>query len=293
MSIGDGSFDPVSTAARNLAITATLADVVRRCRGAGLRVLPLKGGALLASTIVAPHERHLDDLDVWLEPAGARAAYDLLVDAGYRASATSTHLGVSSLDAPTHQLPILRSPFGAVVEIHLESHGRGDAGDFEACYAAGVDVVVLGVLVRVPCTLHLLEQICGHVVVHHVAEQRYWPRHVEDVRRLIARDPGLAALRDRRDEVGLSVRVAHGLELDGGIDAWLARVFVHPGATTAQLLRFSAVGARSLRFLLDAPTDFFRVIVPTASHLRSSGDLRNDGVARAHLRRWRRILGRL
>jgi len=126
-----------------------------------------------------------------------------------------------------------------------------------------------------------------------MGEQRYWPRHVDDVRRLVARHPELAALRARPDEVGLSLRVAHGVDVPGSADAWLGRLFLTPAPLTARLLRAAAVGARTLRFVTDAPGGFAHVLVPTAAHLRFTGDLRGDGVVRAHLRRWRRILGRL
>jgi hypothetical protein len=295
---GDGRSNVRATAARNLLITATLADVVRRLGSAGIRALPLKGGALLAAGIVAPDQRHLDDLDLWIEPGRARDAWELLIGAGYRATPLSaTHAGTSSLEAPTHQLPILRSPFWAIVELHLESHGRADSADFDVVHAAGSDAVVRalgeGVVVRVPAPRHLLEQLCGHVVLHHAGELKQWPRHVSDVRALVDREPSLAALRSRPDEVGLSLRVARG----EGSDALLARLFLSPSERTQQAFRVAAVAARTARFLTDDPRGFGRVLLPTVAHLRFTGDLGDgDGafdVVIAWLQRARRVLRRL
>ena len=285
--------DVAGRAARNTVIVATLADAVCRCSAVGMRTLPLKGGALLASGIVARHERHLDDLDLWVEPGRARDAYDLLVAAGYQASPSSTHAGLDTIDAPTHQLPVLHSPLGAVVELHLESHGAGEAGSFDVVHGAGADVVVSGVVVRVPSPRHLLEQLCGHVVVHHAGDVRYWPRHIDDVRRLVATEPTLMSLRSRADAVGLSLRVLHGVEAPGSADAILSRLFVDPSPSVAAAFRAAALGLRAARFIADGPKGFGRVLVPAPSHLQFTGDLVDDRLARAHLRRWRRILGRL
>jgi hypothetical protein len=258
--------------------------------------LLMKGGALIGGGIVSPWERHLDDIDIWVEPGLARDAFDSLVGAGFTpvgSSPSATHEGVASLDAPTHQLPMLRSPHGALVEIHLESHARGDAGDFDACYAAGIDVVVQGITVRVPCALHLLEQLCAHVVVHHFGDLRFWPRHVNDVRRLVEHAPELAALRNRPDEVGLSLRVAHGVDHPESADAWLARFFIDPTPATAAAWRVAAVALRTGRFAVNDPRAFLRVLVPTSPHLAFTGDLGGGrSLPAAHIRRWRRILGR-
>ncbi len=290
-----GSPSP-SVAARNALVMATAVVTVDTFGRAGLRSLPLKGAALLAAGVVAPWDRHLDDLDIWVPPGRALEAFNALVLADYvpiGSLPSATHEGTASLDAPTHQLPMLRSPHGALVEIHLESHASGDAGDFDACYAAGVDVVVNGVTVRVPSPLHLLKQLCAHVVVHHFGDLRFWPRHVNDVRRLVEHAPELAALRNRPDEVGLSLRVANGVDHPGSPDAWLARLFIDPTPAMAAAWRVAAVAQRTGRFAVDDPRAFLRVLVPTAPHLAFTGDLGGGrSLPAAHVRRWRRILGR-
>jgi hypothetical protein len=259
--------------------------------------MPLKGGALLAAGIVRPWARHLDDLDLWVSPAQGRLAWDLLVAAGFvpvdRVRST-THAGIDSLDAPTHQLPLLRSPEGTLIEIHLQSHATGAAGDFDACWAAAVDVDVHNVSVRVPSPLHLLEQLCAHVVFHHFGDLRYWPRHVEDVRALLAHSPALVALRTRPDEVGLSLRVLHGVDDPHCVDAWLAQCFLSPSPATAATWRALALAARTVRLAADGPRAFLHVLVPTASHLRFTGDLAGGrGLAAARVHRWRRLARRL
>ena len=260
------------------------------------RWLLMKGGALLASRIFSPWERHLDDLDIWVESGLAHGAFKGLLRAGFRpleGPASATHAGVSSIDAPTHQLPILRSPHGAFVEVHLSSHATGEAGDFEACYAAGNDVVVNGVSLRVPSVRHLLEQLCAHVVVHHIGDLRFWPRHVNDVRRLVVYAPELASLRNRPDEVGLSLRVAHGVDCPETSDAWLARLFIAPEKGAEAAWRLLALGLRTRRFILSDPRSVLRVLVPAPAHLAFTGDLMSGrSIPDAHLRRWKRILRR-
>ncbi len=284
------------TAARNALVIATLVRATGLLRSTFIPSLPIKGGALLVSGVVRPEERHLDDLDLWVRPDQVRAAFDALVAAGFRSPAgppSTTHAGDPSLDAPTHQLPVLLSPHGVLVELHLQSHAAGDAGAFDACYSAGVDVEVLGTTVRVPCALHLLEQVAAHVAVHHFGDLRYWRRHVNDVRRLVERAPELAALRGRPDGVGLSLRVARGSDVPDGADGWLAGFFLDPSPAAQAAWGLAAVLARSARFVRRDPAGVLRVLVPTSKHLRFTGDL-VDGhrLTVAHLSRWRRITAR-
>ncbi len=262
----------------------------------GVRCIALKGGALLALGVVRPWVRHLDDVDVWVEPGDARRAWDALVVAGFvpvTPIASRTHAGIDSLDAPTHQLPMLRSPQGALLELHLESHADGDAGDFEACWAAGSDVDVFGTKVRVPSLPHLLEQLCAHVVRHHFGDLRYWPRHVDDVNAILRAAPELAAWRDRPDEVGLSLRVAHGLADPHSADAVLARLFIDPGPGARAAWQAAATAVRAGRFAGRGPRGLVDAILPAAAHLQFTGDLvEGRPLMSAHLRRWRRLATR-
>jgi hypothetical protein len=250
-----------------------------------VRSVVLKGGALLAYGVVAPGARHLDDIDLWVRPRDASAAWDLLIGAGFRpvsSTPSSTHAGIDSLDAPTHQLPMLRSPHGALLELHLESHASGDAGDFDACWAAGRDVDVFGSKVRVPSLPHLLEQVCAHVVVHHFGDLRYWPRHVDDINAILRAAPELAAWRERPDEVGLSLRVAHGAAHPQRADAALSRLFLDPGPMTRAAWQAAATAVRAGRFARQGPRGLVDAVVPSAAHLRFT----------AHARRWRRLARR-
>lgn len=258
--------------------------------------IALKGGALLAGGTVGPWARHLDDIDLWVRPRDARAAWDLLCEAGFTpvaAERSTTHAGIDSLDAPTHQLPLLRSPHGALLELHLESHADGDAGDFDACWGAGSDVDVFGTKVRVPSLPHLLEQVCAHVVVHHFGDLRYWPRHVDDVRAIVRVAPELAAWRQRPDEVGLSLRVAHGAAHPDSADAVLARLFLAPGPMMQAAWAAAATAVRAGRFARRGPRGLIDAMLPSSAHLRFTGDL-SDGrpLVAAHVRRWRRLAAR-
>lgn len=283
--------------ARNALLLHALADVFLTLQRASISAIALKGAALLAARIVPMWARHLDDIDVWVSPADARRAWDALTSAGYSAvgiSRSVTPDGRDSLDAPTHQLPMLRSPHGALVELHLESHACGDAGDFDRCHEAGEDVVLHGASIRVPSSLHLVEQLCGHVVVHHFGELRTWPRHLDDLRAIIRHAPELRALRGRPDEVGLSLRVLHGVENPQSADAILGGLFLSPSAQTESAWRVLAVAVRTGRFALREPRAFLRVLAPVPSHLRFTGDL--DGrrsLLAAQVRRWSRIARRL
>jgi hypothetical protein len=277
-------------------MSATHVEAVRRLRGAGIRAVPLKGAALLAHGVVKPWERHLDDVDVWVRPDQARAAWERLVDAGFSpvsSTPSSTHAGQDSLEAPTHQLPMLRSPHGALLEIHLESHADGDAGDFDACWAAGRNVDVFGTTLRVPSLPHLLEQLCAHVVVHHFGDLRYWPRHVDDVRAILRAAPELAAWRERPDEVGLSLRVAHGAARPQSADAALARLFLDTGPMTRAAWQLAATAVRAGRFAKVGPRGFVDAVMPSTAHLRFTGDLvEGRPLMAAHARRWRRLAAR-
>ena len=279
------------------AVAARSALLLTAARGPWpVRAMLLKGGALLALGIVKPWERHLDDIDVWVDPEDARAAWDSHISAGFTPVALSpstTHAGIDSLQAPTHQLPMLRSPHGALLEIHLESHASGDAGDFDACWAAGRDVEVFGTKVRVPSLPHLLEQLCAHVVVHHFGDLRYWPRHVDDVRAILRAAPELDAWRERPDEVGLSLRVAHGATHPQSADAALARLFLDAGPITRAAWQVAATAVRAGRFAKQGPRGLVDVIMPSSAHLRFTGDL-VDGrpLLAAQARRWRRLATR-
>jgi len=261
-----------------------------------MRVILLKGGALLALGVVKPWERHLDDIDVWVRPDDARHAWEALVAGGFTpvgATPSTTHAGIDSLDAPTHQLPMLKSPHGALLELHLESHASGDAGDFDACWAAGRDVDVFGSKVRVPSLPHLLEQLCAHVVVHHFGDLRYWPRHVDDVRAILRAAPELAGWRERPDEVGLSLRVAHGAAHPHSADAALARLFLDAGPVTRAAWQVAATAVRAGRFAKEGPRGLVDAVVPSAAHLRFTGDLvEGRPLVAAHARRWRRLVSR-
>jgi hypothetical protein len=260
----------------------------------GVDALLLKGGALLALGVVQPWERHLDDVDVWVRRTDARRAWDTLLAAGFvpvGPAPSATHAGVDSLDAPTHQLPMLRSPHGALLELHVESHADGDAGDFDACYAAGSDVDVFGVRVRVPSHLHLLEQLCAHVVRHHFGDLRYWPRHVDDVRALLRAAPALVALQDRPDEVGLSLRVAQGAANPQNANALLARLFLEPNRPQRALWRAAGAAVRAGRFASSGPLGLFQALWPAAAHLRFTGDWDGEGpLLSAQVSRWRRLI---
>ncbi len=289
--------DQAARAARNELVLTALGRATSVLRVQGIDALPIKGGALLADGIVRPWARHLDDLDLWVDEPNARRAWSALLAEGFVPAASfqsTTHAGRDALDGPGHQFPTLRSPVGALVELHRESHATGDAGDFAACYAAGHDVSVRGAIVRVPATLHTLEHLCGHVVVHHFGDLRFWPRHVDDVRALVRREPALRSLRARPDEVGLSLRVLHGVEEPASVDGWLARLFLDPSPLTAAAWRSLSLAHRTGRFAFGGSEGLWRVLFPAAAHLAFTGDLANGrGFLSAQARRWRRIALRL
>ncbi len=278
------------------ATSARAAQLLAAARGPfGVDALLLKGGALLALGVVKPWERHLDDVDVWVRPRDARRAWDTLLAAGFTPvgpAPSTTHAGVDSLEAPTHQLPMLRSPHDALLEIHVESHADGDAGDFDACYAAGSDVDVFGAQVRVPSLPHLLEQLCAHVVRHHFGDLRYWPRHVDDINAILRAAPELGAWRDRPDEVGLSLRVAHGASEPHSADAVLTGLFLEPSTSTRAIWHLARVAVRAGRFARSGPLGLARAIWPDEAHLRFTGDFVAGSVVRAQIARYHRLLQR-
>jgi hypothetical protein len=294
---GDHPAARVERAARNALLLAALARAVRALSEQSIRAIAIKGSALLAGRTVPRWARHLDDVDLWVAPAEARHAWDVLSAAGFaRADArvSVTHNGVDSLEAPTHQLPLLRSEHGALVELHTASHADGSAGNFDDCWATASDVAVFDSVVRVPSVLHTLEHVCAHVVEHHFGDLRLWPRHVEDVRALVRQEPTLATLRNRRDAVGLSLRILDGADRPESRDAWLAQAILSPRTSTTFASQVLALLARVERFAAGDTRTLLRALFPVASHLSFTGDLAGDrGAAAAHVRRWRRIASRL
>ncbi|MCB9520966.1 MAG: nucleotidyltransferase family protein [Myxococcales bacterium] len=175
-----------STAVTNALLLADLGTLTGVLSAAGVSVIALKGAALLASQVVAPEARHLDDIDVLVPPALAERAETALLDAGFSRAPRWDRPGVDGRPisergrVEAHTQAVLVSPTGGLVDLHFSLPDSKLAFDD---LADDCDTRPDGLLVPRPALL--LGQLCDHVFNHHQARPRYLPRHIADVRALI------------------------------------------------------------------------------------------------------------
>lgn len=96
--------------ARELTFDVALAQVEEEARALGAPAVLLKHAALRRGGWVEAGARSAADLDLLVPRASARALFDRLVQRGFRVAGEEYE----------HQLPALRGPGGALVELHLK-----------------------------------------------------------------------------------------------------------------------------------------------------------------------------
>lgn len=91
--------------------------------GDGIEPVILKGGYLAFASYPQPGLRPLRDVDLWVEPDRALAAFQLLVAAGY---AQRTPGDPERALTTLHQLPALEAPNETLIELHTRISHDGD-----------------------------------------------------------------------------------------------------------------------------------------------------------------------
>ncbi len=221
-------------AARNALLLTEVGRVVGPLEAAGISSIVLKGVALLSRHYPSAAARHTDDIDVLIEPGCESRAVDPLCAAGFELVEKSVSIaidGSSTLEfiGPRHhEFAQLASPSGILVELHVLPPGERRAPEtaFAELLSRTERAELGGVSVAIPDGPSLFEQICDHVVAHHLARPHYLPRHLADVDVLSQR-----GVRPQRET--FSTRFSHALhaavcERKGGRLANALRDIVFP-----------------------------------------------------------------
>ncbi len=264
-----------------------LADLVTLLGTAGVRTLVLKGGAMLAQGYVAPGDRHMDDIDVLVDPARADDVDALLDDAGWHRIDWASQPGIDGRPlaehnrADHHALIPRVGPAGSLFDLHRalpDTDALSDAG-FDALWARAAVADVHGVDVRCMAGADLVSTICHHVVVHHRAEPRYLGRHIADLV-AIERALGAAALDAPTSAPVPDAPAARALsrallkaardELDTGTRSPLSFLVLPVGAAataSAQLWHGVALAERLAGDARHRPAVLGRKLVPTREYV--------------------------
>ena len=107
---------------------AALTDCCALLEQAGHAPIALKGAWLAAHAYPQPALRPMRDLDLLVPLAGVRAAYQLLLEAGYR-EAEPPEMALEDVIRLDKHMPVLISPRGTMIELHhhlWEPDGRLD-----------------------------------------------------------------------------------------------------------------------------------------------------------------------
>lgn len=102
-----------ATAARNLVLLSALEDLELDCGREGLRVLVLKGAALLCCAYQDPGLRPMEDLDILVRPEDREAFTRMLAGAGYSPRRDRDNMfsrGETTIDLHVHALNTDRVP---------------------------------------------------------------------------------------------------------------------------------------------------------------------------------------
>jgi hypothetical protein len=135
-----------------------------------------------------------------------------------------------------------------------------------------------GAVVDVRSANELVGDLSTHVVVHHAAIPKYWPRHLLDLKALRAHGATLEGAGAReRVATWISDAVARGVARDPEGARHLARHYVFPRAGGHPAVRLAT------RLVSEAKTgELGRAVWPSAAFLRARGETR--------IGRWRRIV---
>lgn len=173
-------------AARNALLMDDVAAVASALERAGVRALFMKGSALLATAYASLGARHLDDVDV-LVPAetlpdvrACLAELDFTMEERFEGMAIDGRPLHEHMDPDHHSDVGSISPRGTAFDVHLKIP-EVDARSFDSLWSHAEWVACGAHRIRVPTPDHHMRMVCEHVVAHHDALPRYWPRHLADM----------------------------------------------------------------------------------------------------------------
>ncbi len=272
--------------AANALLADDVATVAADFAREDVRVLVLKGGALLSAGYPGPSARHTDDADLLVHPRDRRRALERLeVGLGYRIEPRFMEAGVDGRPLEEHvrddyhAAAVRLSPRGTAVDLHTEIPGTGRDPEtwFDDLWSRRRVLQVGRAEVAVPSWPDLIAQLCDHVVVHHGARPRNLARHIADLS-VVGADTAVTeddfrAARDLGDPIALAVSLAlvNAALAEGDPPARLAAVFPHPSLERAYDLALEVHEARArLRRDLANPRLLARKLVPVREFVARS-----------------------
>jgi hypothetical protein len=283
-------------AARDLAQTAALREVLRRFEGAQLPVLIMKGAALSLS-VYADVVRPRNDDDLLVAPQDFARAAAALQAAGYVADTqvtdavlTGQQLFARQVFGLTHFVDLHARPLNPRAFEHLPS--------FEALLASSVPIPSLGPHRRAVGRVHALLLACAHRVAHHTpTEDPTWLVDVDRLARTFAPHEW-----PRFVDVAVSARCAqicgselrrsqatHGTPIPVGVLQTLDRVTGEPSARHLRPLgplHTEWLNIRHARSWSDRAALVTAHLFPSADYMRARfGVGAGQSLARAYVRR--------
>lgn len=239
----------------------------------------VKGGALLATGVIAPGDRYAADLDVLTSRKGVGAATRALSDLGFRLVPTIRHDGQarSSVEWPGG---IWRNDAGSVVDLHIVAQLPQETVTANSSVGR----------VRVPSLVATVSGLCRHVEHHHLDARPALLRHALDLealrRRMSTVEWDLAA-RDRHVRRSLSAVDRLSLAAQRG-DAKAVALQLSSHRRPSLVLHLRHAARRALQFARHERAQLPWLLFPHPRYLEAS---RHAAQPLAHAYA-RRLLGR-
>jgi hypothetical protein len=179
--------------AQNAAVLVLLARAIGALTFAGIRALPIKGAALLLEDEALVPLRHLDDIDLLVQPGDVNRAVEVLRSVGWRIGAESMTVSGGPASSPVgrgrvHNAFELRGPTDLVLELHhaLPSTGGSPRAAGAEYFGRARSLSWRLQPIACPSQEDLLALACEHVLVHHREELVHIPRLVLDLHALVS-----------------------------------------------------------------------------------------------------------
>lgn len=190
--------DYEGAAIQNRLLVRDLRQTAAALDAAGVPYVALKGAALITHHYDDPARRHLDDIDLLVREDDLDAVAAALGAAGYE-------LDTTDYNRARHPL-CMDSPSGTKVEVHIQL-ARGDT---TMVWSRAETIDIDGQPVRIASATDLLYHLCHHVIVQHVEDPRFLPRHMVDLDALLGSvadyDPAEPSVRTSLELHGLLSR---------------------------------------------------------------------------------------
>lgn len=169
------------TVARNVLLQSVLEDVCVALDSREIKALLIKGAAIWEALALEPGHRHLDDVDILIDPSRVRDVAAMIASLGGRP--LRRVLPDGTLRPPVaHSIGTFVFPTGGVVDVHLRLPHIPSwrQADFDAQWRRG-RATTPARSVHVPSLEDILEQLCAHVLINNHADALHLPRHIADL----------------------------------------------------------------------------------------------------------------